>query len=156
MGKGSIGQTTVVRWSVTPVRHIFIHLLKLQRSRESSLKSGSAPSRNSEFALASIFAERFLEMNWILLILFVPLFVSPPVVESKHQRQYTVCEDETGGLLHYKEGRRQDRELCAKRLATAYFHDEVNQTGWAFLEVDVISPKTPHWLQGYAAGFCRG
>uniref|UniRef100_A0A8R1HU97 Phospholipase B-like n=1 Tax=Caenorhabditis japonica TaxID=281687 RepID=A0A8R1HU97_CAEJA len=95
-------------------------------------------------------------MNWILLIFFVPLLVLPSVVETKHQRQYTVCEDETGGLLHYKEGRRQDRELCAKRLATAYFHDEVNQTGWAFLEVDVISPKTPHWLQGYAAGFAEG
>ncbi|KAF1762618.1 hypothetical protein GCK72_010880 [Caenorhabditis remanei] len=92
-------------------------------------------------------------MKLVLTILIATLAIG---TEAGFERQYTVCGHKDGGLHSFKEGRTGDDDVCGKRLATAYFHDEVNQTGWVFLEVDVISPKIPHYLQGYAAGFAEG
>ncbi|CAB3402380.1 unnamed protein product [Caenorhabditis bovis] len=61
-----------------------------------------------------------------------------------------------GGLTYYKEGGKFGEGFCGKRLASASLHNEINATGWAFLEVDVHSDKIPHYLQGYAAGFAEG
>ncbi|CAD6197383.1 unnamed protein product [Caenorhabditis auriculariae] len=80
------------------------------------------------------------------------MFVS---VRCKHHREYTICEN-WNGFSYHKTGTPEANIICEKRLATASLKNEINQTGWAHLEVKVIGEKLPHYVQGYAAGFVEG
>ncbi|ETN71256.1 lysophospholipase [Necator americanus] len=68
---------------------------------------------------------------------------------------YGLCENEFGQMYYYKEYEGQEN-VCEKDIAKVKYSNRINETGWAFVEVEVSGRVTEPFQQGYAAGFVEG
>ncbi|VDP34997.1 unnamed protein product, partial [Heligmosomoides polygyrus] len=68
---------------------------------------------------------------------------------------FGLCENDFGQWYYYKEFDDQDNS-CQKDVAKVKYSNQINETGWAFVEVEVSQRIIPRYKQGYAAGFVEG
>ncbi|KAK6027388.1 lysophospholipase, partial [Ostertagia ostertagi] len=68
---------------------------------------------------------------------------------------FGLCENEFGQSYYFKEYEGQEN-LCLKHVAKVKYSNLINETGWAYVEVEVSPRITQPYKQGYAAGFVEG
>ncbi|PAV60350.1 hypothetical protein WR25_07827 [Diploscapter pachys] len=80
----------------------------------------------------------------------------------RHEREYSMCEDEFGGLHvqknvpgEYGIGDKYNKP-CHKHLGNVHYLNEMNQTGWTYLEMEIVDKSLDHLKQGYVAGYLEG
>ncbi|KAK6045195.1 hypothetical protein COOONC_09939 [Cooperia oncophora] len=76
-------------------------------------------------------------------------------LEFEGDGTFGLCENEFGQSYYYKEYDGQEN-LCLKHVAKVKYSNLINETGWAYIEVEVSPRVTPAYKQGYAAGFVEG
>ncbi|RCN27406.1 hypothetical protein ANCCAN_26858 [Ancylostoma caninum] len=75
--------------------------------------------------------------------------------EQDQDGTYGLCENEFGQMYYYKEYEGQEN-VCGKDVAKVKYSNRINETGWAFVEVEVSGRVIEPYQQGYAAGFVEG
>ncbi|VDO55161.1 unnamed protein product [Haemonchus placei] len=68
---------------------------------------------------------------------------------------FGLCENDYGQSYYFKEYEGQEN-LCLKNVAKVKYSNQINETGWAYVEVEVSPRVTQPYMQGYAAGFVEG
>ncbi|EPB66674.1 hypothetical protein ANCCEY_14235 [Ancylostoma ceylanicum] len=68
---------------------------------------------------------------------------------------YGLCENQYGQMYYYKEYEGQEN-VCEKDVAKVKYSNRINETGWAFVEVEVSGRVNEPYQQGYAAGYVEG
>ncbi|XGW17184.1 hypothetical protein V3C99_002080 [Haemonchus contortus] len=68
---------------------------------------------------------------------------------------FGLCENDYGQSYYFKEYEGQEN-LCVKNVAKVKYSNQINETGWAYVEVEVSPRITQPYMQGYAAGFVEG
>ncbi|PAV56552.1 hypothetical protein WR25_23853 [Diploscapter pachys] len=93
---------------------------------------------------------------------FLSIFLYVAFVHSqRHEREYSFCEDSFGNWLTVKQipgsgENSYEKHHCHKHLAKIHYLNDINQTGWAYLETDILDDSLSHWKQGYIAGYMEG
>ncbi|WKY00454.1 hypothetical protein Q1695_014920 [Nippostrongylus brasiliensis] len=68
---------------------------------------------------------------------------------------FGLCENEAGAWYYFRDYEGQE-SACQKEVAKVKYSNQINETGWAFVEVEIAQRMIPPYKQGYAAGFVEG
>ncbi|PAV69172.1 hypothetical protein WR25_20598 [Diploscapter pachys] len=98
-----------------------------------------------------------------MFIQFILILCSVLLTNShRHEREDSVCENEFGGLHvqknvpgEYGIGDKYNKP-CHKHLGNVHYLNAMNQTGWTYLEMEIVDKSLDHLKQGYVAGYLEG
>ncbi|KJH46950.1 hypothetical protein DICVIV_06972 [Dictyocaulus viviparus] len=68
---------------------------------------------------------------------------------------FGLCEDESGQMYYFREFENKGTQ-CQKNMAIIKYSNLINETGWAFVEVEVSTRVAETYKQGYVAGYIEG
>ncbi|EYC35169.1 hypothetical protein Y032_1127g3650 [Ancylostoma ceylanicum] len=103
---------------------------------------------------------KLLLLHLLLLVLCVSGHESRSIrfqkpFEQDQDGTYGLCENQYGQMYYYKEYEGQEN-VCEKDVAKVKYSNRINETGWAFVEVEVSGRVKEPYQQGYAAGYVEG